>query len=249
MMVSMSRAEAWCKTKKNVSLFETSALSQKNLNEAFERVAIVASGCAPPVALVDVKDLVTDPVVSADSDDGKALEEDPEPEPEDEKANVIDAHDRKYVNDEDEVVEDVQPRAEIRRDGPEESNKRGRKKTSKHKNKSKSSRHSSIHGSHGSSKYSHKENQSSQTSSKHSKKESRYEHDTKSKRSKRRNSVVDSIDSKDREDAQSRSSYDSPRTGRHSRRSTPYRNGDSIRLDDDDRYSTGSESPLSCCGM
>merc|ERR1712060_424440 len=190
-MVSMSRAEAWCKTKKNVSLFETSALSQKNLNKAFERVAIAASGEAPSVALVDVKDLDTNPLISADSDDGKNLEEEPEPEPEDEPANAIDAEDHKYENEEDEVVQDLQPLAWIRRESPEEASKRGRKKTSKHKNKKKSSRHSSIHGSHGSSKYSHKDNQSSQTSSKHSKKESRYENETKNKRKKRRNSVVD----------------------------------------------------------
>jgi len=252
MMVSKSRAEAWCKTKKNVSLFETSALSKKNLKEAFNHIAIAASGCVPSVSLVDVKDLGANPEVRAESDDGKALEEEPEQEPEDEKGNAIDAEERKYVvDDEDEEDEDEPLRAEIRRESPEESSKRGRKKPSRHKNKIKSSRRSSVHGSHASSKHSHKDNQSSRTSSKNSKKDSRYEHESKAKRSKRRNSVVDSIDSKDREDAQSRSGYDSPRNCQHSRRSTPYRHGrmDSIRLDDDDRYSTGSESPLSCCGI
>merc|ERR1712061_299925 len=123
-MVTISRAEAWCKTKKNVSLFETSALSQKNLNKAFERLAIAACELAPSVALVDVKD-VTKPVISscleysgnlyfnplivADSDDSKALEKEPEPEPEDEPANAIDVQECKYVDEEDEMVEDVQP--------------------------------------------------------------------------------------------------------------------------------------------
>jgi len=119
------QAEAWCKTKKNVSLFETSALSQKNLKKAFERVAIAASEFAPAVALVDVKDftnpvisydsilpgnlLLAPPVVTADSDDGKGLKEEPELEPDDEPANAVDAADCKYVDEEDEVIEDVPP--------------------------------------------------------------------------------------------------------------------------------------------
>jgi Ras-related protein Rab-7A len=245
MMVIKSRAEAWCKRKNNVALFETSAVLNQNLNEAFDHVAKVASRCLPSVSLVDVKDIVANPVEDTAFDDGKALEEEPEPEPEpeDRSVNLRDVDERKHVDDEDE--EEEPRRAKIRRESPDESRKRGRKKTSKHKKKNKSSRRSSVHGSQTSSKSSYK---GSQGSLPKSRQDSREEFKVWNKKSKRRS---DSVDSRDREEAQSLSSYDSQRNVRHSRRSTPYRHGsiDSIRLDQDDRYSTESENTSYCCGM
>jgi len=229
--ISTSRAEAWCSTKKNVSLFETSALSKQNLDEAFNKVASAARRCLPLVPAVGVNDLD----VNTALDDDKTVED--EPEPEKDTGNHSEPEEQKYA------TEEEPRRTEIRREIPKKSSKSKKKK---------SSRRNSVKGSHGSSKFSHKENQSSHASSKYAEKENRRDRKKKSARNSGSNSDVSSINSRNREDLESRSSNDSsPRRNRYSRAATPpYRNRgrDPINLEDDG-YSTGSEPPISCCSL
>jgi len=149
--VAKDRAEAWCNSKKNVSLFETSALSKKNLDEAFDKVASAARSCLPLVPAVDVQNLAFKTLL----DDDKAIEDEPEPEKDTE--TYSEPEEQKYATEE-------PRRTEIRREIPKKSSKSKKKK---------SSRRNSVKGSHGSSKFSHKENQSSHASSKYTDKENR----------------------------------------------------------------------------
>merc|ERR1719461_1105964 len=59
--IGMPRAEAWCKQKNNIPLFETSAVSKLNLDEAFDLIAQAAgrgeSIPSAPLALSNVNDL------------------------------------------------------------------------------------------------------------------------------------------------------------------------------------------------
>merc|ERR1719461_2733204 len=76
--IEKSKAEAWCKGKNNIPIFETSAISKLNLDEAFDVVAQAAGrGELIPqgVALASVADLE-----QKENDEEKLEEEDPEPE-------------------------------------------------------------------------------------------------------------------------------------------------------------------------
>lgn len=57
--IGKPRAEAWCKGKNNIPLFETSAVSKLNLDEAFDLIAQAAGRgeSIPSVALSNVNDL------------------------------------------------------------------------------------------------------------------------------------------------------------------------------------------------
>jgi Ras-related protein Rab-7A len=237
-MVTKSRAEAWCKAQSNISLFETSALSKQNLNEAFDTIAIAAGRCPPPVAappdaLLNVQELdqgstipeVDQKLETVDVVDEKAAEVEPA------YSEVSKSH---SDTDEADMFQEAPRVAHARRESPDESSKRGRKKTSKTKKKKKtSSRQVSVSGM----KYSQKE---------------RYQK-KKSGRTSRRGSVASNRDDS-REDTRSRTSYEElPRVDRsenhYRRNSSGYRHGrnDNIRLEDDDSYSTGSEAPMMCC--
>ena len=72
-VITKARAEAWSKSKKNVFLYETSALSKQNLNEAFDQIVLSAGRCLPTVKLADVQALP--PTDVPDLDDVKAFEE------------------------------------------------------------------------------------------------------------------------------------------------------------------------------
>jgi len=227
--VSRTRAEAWCKSKKNVSLFETSALSKQNLNEAFDEIAEVAGRCMQPISVKDVQRL-NQPEIQG-LDDSKAVED--EPDADDESGTPSELEQAPQVVDELHV-----------RESPDESLLRGPKKPLRQM----SAQGSANNSSNGSARYSHRENQSTYKNSRDSQKEHRRNRKNKSVRNTRRNSASSST-SRDHEDNRSLPSNDPPQGGLHSRRSTPYRHGrmNSIRLDEDDRYSTGSESPIGCC--
>jgi len=231
-VIPKSRAEAWIKGKKNVFLFETSALTKQNLNKAFDQIVLSAGRCLPTVKLSDVQSLPHPDV--QDFNDSKAFEE------LDEK--VSDVEDESESPSELEqappVVEESRP-VENRRDSPDESSKRGRKKSKKKK----SGQRSSNQGSYGSSKHSQRDNLSSKNSSKGS----RHQQKNNSVRNKQRDSPSSSI-SQNREDIKSQSSRGSPRGDHHSRRSTPYRYDRNIRLDEED-YSSESESRIGCCEL
>jgi len=81
--IGKPRAEAWCKSKNNIPLFETSAVTKLNLDEAFDLVAQAAGrGESIPqgVALASVADLE-----SKAEDDEKLEDEDAEPDDEEDK--------------------------------------------------------------------------------------------------------------------------------------------------------------------
>jgi len=241
MMVSKSRAEAWCKGKPNCKLFETSALSKQNLTEAFESIALAAARCSPSAALVDVQDL--DNVTLADvkdMDDDKAVDD--EVEIEDDSVSPSDI--------EDSEPEEEPRRAEIRRDRETqaEASKRARTQTNKQKAKKKG-RRSSIQGSQSSSKNSRKDRKrDKQMEIRHQKKKSQRSwrnSDTSSQSANDENRSRFSNESP-RGGRQDDSNITSPRGGRHSRGSS-YRSRrmDSIRLEDD--YSNGSNAYGGCC--
>lgn len=232
--VSTASAEAWCSSKNNVSFFETSALSKKNLNEAFDKIAEAAGRLPPPVSLKDVHGL-SQPEVQ-DLDDSKAFEDEANADEDSETPSELEPATQEA---------DEQKVPEARSESPDESAKQGsKKKIRRKKQKRKEARSESLTPPP---KTSHRVPKGS----KDSQKEHRHEHKSKAVRNNRRNSTSSS-NSRDREDNRSLPSNDSPRGDRHSRRSTPHRHGrmDNIRLDEDDRYSTdSSESPVGCCEL
>merc|ERR1719384_2654818 len=74
--IGMPRAEAWCKQKNNIPLFETSAVSKLNLDDAFDLIAQAAGRgeALPAAALTNVGDLEKK---EAEEDDDKEEAEDP----------------------------------------------------------------------------------------------------------------------------------------------------------------------------
>jgi len=243
-MVNKSRAEAWCKNQSNIKLFETSALTKLNLNEAFEAIALSAGRYEPQTVLPtnilrDVQEI----------DQGNAA---PEIES---KLDAVAPPEEKVIENEplspdystasqsasetdeaDMVQEEPRPRANIRRESRDETSKRERKKASKPKKKKKPS---SRRGSVASLKYSQKE---------------RYQKKKKG-RSSRRGSFASTKES--HEDTRSRTSYEEPprvvrtpraaRSDHHYARSPRDERNRSIRLEDDDSYTSGSEAPMMCC--
>jgi len=230
MMVSKSRAQAWCKSKPNVSFFETSALSKLNVVEAFNAVAVAAGGCLPPpVSLVNVKDLD----ISFAANNALAAESDHEPNGC--SGNLRNTKDKQTSR-----------RVETRRESSDEVEHKGRKKTRKRK----SSRKNSITGSNTNSKYSQNDiSRKTQRSNRSSRRTSKTDAQlAKEVRSSRRSHAETELFN---DDVISRSSHESPRGGRHSRRSTrSLRSGKigTIKLDEDDQYSTESEEYAGCCG-
>jgi len=241
-MVNKSRAEAWCKNQSNIKLFETSALSKLNLNEAFDAITFAAGRYETPTelpanTLVGVQELDqrnAAPEIETKFDTVAPLEE---------KANEIEPETPAYstvsqseseTDQADMVQEEPRSRANIRRHSRDETSKRERKKASKSKKKKKSS---SRRGSVASLKYSQKE--------RHQKK--------KKGRSSRRGSFASTKES--HEDTRSRTSYEEPRvrtprgarSDHHYARSPRDERNRSIRLDDDESYTSGSEGPMMCC--
>jgi len=217
--VTKTRAEAWCRSKENVTLFETSALLKQNINEAFDKIVkasstrLLASGRRlPSVSMVDVQDLDTNVEDTQVLEDNKAPEK--KPTQNKESGNPSEVQEQKY-----EVKEEEQ-----RTSNPVESDESSKRESEGHKKDRKmQGRRSSFQGSQGSSKGSDTDNQGSQANSNH-------QNINNSARNKRRKSNPRSVSSRDREDVQSR-------------------NGtmDNIRLDDYD--SSGSDSPRGCCGI
>lgn len=218
--VSKSRAEAWCNSKKNVSLFETSALSKLNLDEAFNKVASAARRVLPSVSPVDVHDLD----VNTTLDDDKAVED--EPEPENDSATHSEQEEKKYV------TEEEPRRTEIRREIPKKSSKSKKKKSVKGSYGNLSS--------HASSKYTEKENRRDRK--KKSARNSGNNSDASSINSRNRDNQK-SRSSNDSSPHRNRNSRDATPPYRNGRRDRG-----SINLDDDGYY-TGSESPISCCSV
>jgi len=230
--VSTASAEAWCSSKKNVSHFETSALSKKNLNEAFDRIAEAAGRCPPPVALKDVHGLSQPEALNLD--DSKAFEDEPDADEESETPSELEPATQEA---------DEQQVDEAKSESPDESAKQSKKKIRRKKQKRQEAGAEDMtpppNASHRLPK-----------GSKNSQKEHRHEHKSKAVRKNRRNSTSSS-NSRDRDDDRSLPSNDSPRGDRHSRRNTPHRHGrmDNIRLDEEDRYSTSSDPPVGCCEL
>jgi len=239
-MVNKSRAEAWCKKQSNIKLFETSASSKLNLNEAFDAITLAAGRYEPQTVLPanilrDVQEL----------DQGNAAPEieskfdtvaPPEEKVKEDALSVgSTASQTASETDEADMVQEEPRRANIRREGRDETSKRERKKASKPKKKKKPS---SRRGSVASLKYSQKE---------------RYQKKKKG-RSSRRGSFASTKES--HEDTRSRTSYEelprvrTPRAARsdhHYARSPRDERNRSIRLEDDDSYTSGSEAPMMCC--
>merc|ERR1719330_189848 len=79
--IGKPRAEAWCKSKNNIPLFETSAVSQLNLDEAFDLIAQAAGRgeAMPSVELSNVNDLEKEEEESKAAEE-KVAEGDPDPD-------------------------------------------------------------------------------------------------------------------------------------------------------------------------
>jgi len=232
--VQTASAEAWCSSKKNVSFFETSALSKKNLNEAFNRIVEAAGRWPAPVPLKDVQGL-SQPEAQ-DLDDSKAFEDEQNADEESETPSELEPATQEG---------DEQRASEARSESPDESVKQGsKKKIRRKKQKRQEADVEAVTPPPNASRRSPKGSREYQ-------KEHRHEHKSKPVRNNRRNSTSSSI-SRDHQDNTSLPSNYSPRGDRHSRRSTPHRHGrmDNIRLDEEDGYSTGSsEPPVGCCEL